>query len=107
MYFHFGGRWEQEYEDDYECFIGFYSYDFEEGNGRWLVLDENRTSIIPKSDGSIFTFRKGAICTITREKRNGKIIDYWSFPLELFSIEEPVSFNGFLLIPSIIKYPSL
>ena len=100
LYFHFGGEWEQEFEDYDECgnATNFYDYYFKEGNGRWLVLDENRTSIIPKSDGNVFTFSKGAKCTITRKEKDGKIIDYWSFPLELFSIEKPVSFNGFLLI---------
>lgn len=97
---HFGGDWIQECKDydEWGNAIDYYSYHFEERNGRWLIIDRNLSSIIPKSDGTIFKFKKGARCTIKKEKRDKQTICYWSFPLELFSISKPVFKNGFVII---------
>lgn len=100
LYFHFGGKWKQDCED-YDKWgnaIYYYSYHFNEGNGRWLVTDHDLTSIIPKSDGTTFTFRRGAKCTITQKKENGKTTNYWSFPLEQFSVIKPVYCNGLYIV---------
>lgn len=100
LYFHLGGGWEQECED-YDKWgnaIYYYSYQWNEGNGRWLVTDMNLTSIIPKQDGSTFTFRKGAKCTITKKKENDKITNYWSFPLEQLSVLKPVLSKGCFVV---------
>ena len=100
LYFHFGGGWEQECED-YDKWgnaIYYYSYQWNEGNGRWLVTDLNLTSIIPKQDGSTFTFRKGAKCTITKKKEDGKTTNYWSFPLEQLSVLKPVLSKGCFIV---------
>lgn len=100
LYFHFGGKWVQECmnHDEYGNAIGYYNYHFEEGNGRWLVTDMNLTSIIPKQDGTTFTFQKGATCTITRKEENGKITNYWNFPLEQLSVLKPVLSNGCFIV---------
>lgn len=100
LYFHFGGGWKQECED-YDKWgneIDYYSYRWNEGNGRWLVTDMNLISIIPKQDGTIFTFRKGSKCTITQKKENGKITNYWSFPLEQLSVLKPVISKGCFIV---------
>lgn len=93
LYFHFGGGWKQTRGE-----WGLYGCDWNEGNGRWLVTDMNLTSIIPKQDGSSFTFRKGAKCKITKKKDNGKITSYWSFPLEQFSVLKPIVTDGCFII---------
>ena len=100
LYFHFGGNWEQECEDydEWGNAIYYYRYHFNEGNGRWLVTDKNLTSIIPKENGNSFTFRKGAKCTITRKEEDGKITNYWSFPLEQLSVIKPVYCKGLFII---------
>ena len=100
LYFHFGGGWEQDCEgyDEWGNPIYYYSYHWNEGNGRWLVTDMNLISIIPEQDGSTFTFRKGAKCTITRKEENGNIIYYWSFPLEQLSVLKPVLIEGCFVV---------
>ncbi len=93
LLFHFGGEWEQECGE-----YDYYNYHFYEGNGRWLITDENLSSIIPKQDGSKFQFRKGAKCRITKKKENDRTVSYWSFPLELFSVKKPVFENELMII---------
>lgn len=97
LLFHFGGSWKVECgddQDDYGYSKGFSCTScFVEGNGRWLITDKKLKSIIRKKDDSVFQIRKGTKCTIKTEKKNEKAIHYWSFPLEVFSIEKPMIIN--------------
>lgn len=93
MFFHFGGHWKEE-SDEYD-YVSSY---FVEGNGRWLMLDQNLQSIIRLKDGSIKRFEKGYKLTITQKKENNKVTNYWNAPLEIFSILEPRISNGLIVI---------
>lgn len=88
----FGGYWNEEC-GEYDN----YSYHFEKRNSRWLVLDCELCSIKKDSNGNRHKFRKGFIGTITPKKENGKTINYWNMPLELFSIEEPYFSHNLML----------
>ena len=103
---HFGGYWKTKHHRETQDSLGNYFEDaieweeenWKEANGRWLVVDDNLKSIIRKQDGSDYYFKKGSICTITPKVENGKIINYWSFPLELFSLSKPVVSHGVVVV---------
>lgn len=88
--FKFGGEWKQDCED-YDKWgnsIDYYSYHFEKGNSRWLVVDHNFNSVMLQKDGEKKCFLQH-IGTITKKKEGNSIVNYWNMPLELFSINEP------------------
>lgn len=89
--FQFGGHWKQDCEnyDEWGNAIYHYSYHFEKGNSRWLVLDKNLCSIVKTNNGQKHQFSKGFIGTITPKKENDRVVNYWNMPLELFSVNKP------------------
>jgi hypothetical protein len=103
---HFGGYWETIHHRKTQDSLGNYFEDaieweeenWKEANGRWLVIDDNLKSIIRRKEGSDYYFEKGSICTITPKEKNGKTINYWSFPLELFSLSKPVVSHGIVVV---------
>ena len=64
----------------------------------WLVLDKDLNSIIKKKDGSKYTFRKRFILEITCIEKEGKNIQYWNAPLELFSKKRPIIRDNHLIV---------
>ena len=99
--FQFGGHWKEdcETEDEWGNYIYdyYYSYHFEKSNSRWLVLDKGLRSVMKTEKGERHQFREGFLGTITKKEEDGKIVNYWNMPLELFSIKEP-SFSHNLMI---------
>ena len=99
--FQFGGHWKEdcETEDEWGNYIYdyYYSYHFEKSNSRWLVLDKGLRSVMKTKKGERHQFREGFLGTITKKEEDGKIVNYWNMPLELFSIKEP-SFSHNLMI---------
>ena len=97
--FRFGGYWKTDCEDydEYGNFICYYSFHFEKGNSRWLVLDNNLTSIAKDKNDKRKKFHEGFIGTITRKEEKGRIVNYWNMSLELFSINRP-NFSHNLMI---------
>ena len=97
LIFIFGGEWKQRWDEG-----GNADYDFNQtsakGNARWLILDKNLKSIIRKRDGSEFVLKKGSICTITQKEVKGRVINYWNFPLEVFSLCKPYFSNGIAIV---------
>lgn len=94
----FGGQWKNEctYEDDWNN-IRCYSWVYHEANSRWLVLDKDLNSIIPKKDGSTYKFPSCFSGKITTKKNDkGQVTHYWNMPLELFSIEYPKITDGIM-----------
>lgn len=94
----FGGQWKNEctYEDDWNN-IRCYSWVYHEANQRWLILDKELNSIIPKKDGSSYKFPACFLGKITTKKNEkGQITHYWNMPLELFSIEYPKIKGGIM-----------
>lgn len=89
--FKFGGFWVQDC-NDYDCF----SYHFEKGNSRWLVVDKDFNSIILQENGKKKSFYKH-IGTITKKKEKDEIVNYWNMPLEVFSIDEPYIDKGVII----------
>lgn len=89
--FRFGGQWKTDCEDydEYGNSIFYYSFHFEKGNSRWLILDNNLTSIVKDKQGRRKVFNEGFIGTITRKEEKGRVVNYWNMPLELFSINRP------------------
>ena len=89
--FKFGGHWKTDCEDydEYGNSIFYYSFHFEKGNSRWLILDNNLTSIVKDKQGRRKVFNEGFIGTITRKEEKGRVVNYWNMPLELFSINRP------------------
>ena len=90
LIFQFGEEYDVE-----NCYNDYYNISYEdfrrEGkNSRWLVLDKDLNSIIKKKDGSKYTFRKGFVCEIETITKNGKTINDWNAPLELFSKHKPI-----------------
>ena len=84
--FRFGGQWKTDCEDydEYGNSIFYYSFHFEKGNSRWLILDNNLTSIVKDKQGRRKVFNEGFIGTITRKEEKGRVVNYWNMPLELF-----------------------
>jgi len=98
--FQFGGNWKIEYDDHDEWgnhYSPYYSYYFEKGNSRWLVLDKELRSIVKDKNGKRHQFPKGFLGTITPKKENEKTINYWNMPLELFSINDPVFVDNLMI----------
>ena len=95
----YGGHWKQDCEDydEWGNSVYYYSYHFEKSNSRWLVLDKGLRSVMKTKKGERHQFREGFLGTITQKEEDGKIVNYWNMPLELFSIKEP-SFSHNLMI---------
>lgn len=96
--FMFGGFWEQDCDDydEWGNFIHYYSYHFEKGNSRWLVVDKEFSSVMLQTNGKKKSFI-GHIGTITPNKEKDRMVNYWNMPLELFSINEPYIDNGVII----------
>ena len=89
--FKFGGYWETDCEDYDELGNAtfYHSFHFEKGNSRWLILDNNLTSIVKDKHGRRKVFNEGFIGTITGKEENERVVNYWNMPLEIFSINCP------------------
>lgn len=90
LLFKFGGFWKQDCEDydEWGNSIYYYSYHFEKGNSRWLVVDKDFNSVILQNNGKKKSFHEH-IGTITKTKEKDRIVNYWNMPLEVFSVNEP------------------
>lgn len=97
--FHFGGEWKEECEeyDEFGNNIGYHSYHFEKGNGRWLVTDTHLKSIIKNKDGERVKFYTGFKGLITTKETEKGIVHYWNMPLELFSLRHPEIEYGLMI----------
>lgn len=89
--FKFGGNWKTDckhFDEDGNS-IFYSSFHFEKGNSRWLILDDNLTSIVKDKQGKRKVFNEGFIGTIIKKEEKGRVVNYWNMPLELFSINRP------------------
>lgn len=96
--FKFGGYWRQDCEDydEWGNPIFDYSYYFEKGNSRWLIVDHDFKSIMLQKNGEKKSFLHH-LGTITKNKEKGRTVNYWNMPLELFSVNEPRFDMGYMI----------
>ena len=92
FFFQLGGKWIQECEDydEWGNAIYYYSNHYDDKRSKWLVLNEDMYSIIPRENGAMDKFGRGFIHKIRRVEKNGKITNVWSLQsFEITSEERP------------------
>ena len=91
LLFFLGGEWEN---NDYD---GVSSFSYISNSGLCLVTDMNIRTILPLKNGKTCDFL-GTSVKIRKTNENGKKIDYWNVPLELFIKDRPKVGNNFIII---------